>query len=79
VLLFELEAYCVVPRVCEVGESFGQIQHEEDDGIISDGDAELALFNFDQRRPACGRARSGDLCRDTPAPARILIALWGPS
>src|SRR5580692_8329987 len=71
-LCFKLQAYRIIPRVSEVGEPIRHAQHEQRDGIVSNGDAGRAFFNFDQCRPTYGRARGGDFCRNTAAPARIL-------
>ena len=58
-LFFELQADRIVLRVGEVGEPIRQAHHEQHDGIAADGNAGLAFFDFDQRRPADGCARGG--------------------
>jgi hypothetical protein len=50
-MLFQLHADRIVPRVDEVGEPIRQAQHEQYGGIAADGNAGLAFFDFDQRRP----------------------------
>lgn len=70
-LFFELQADRIVPRVGELGEPIRQAQHEQHDGIAADGNAGLAFFDLDQRRPADGCPRGGDFCWNAPPAARI--------
>jgi hypothetical protein len=71
VLFFQLQAHRIVPRVGKISEPIRHAEHKQDGGIVSYSDAGLTFFDFDQRRPAEGRARGGDFRRNTPAPARI--------
>jgi hypothetical protein len=71
-LFFKLQAYRIIPRVGKVSKPVRHAEHKQDDGIVSYSDARLAFFDFDQRRSADGRARSGDFRRNPAAAARIL-------
>jgi hypothetical protein len=71
VLLVKLEAYRVIPRVGQLGEPISHSHYEQDDGIVSNRDARLAFFDFDQGRPAYGCALSSDFCGNPPPPSRV--------
>src|SRR6266478_9212157 len=71
-LFFQLEAHRVIPRVGEVSEPIRDAQPEQDDGIVSNRDARLALFDLHQGRPADGRARGGNFRGNASPPPCIL-------
>jgi hypothetical protein len=72
VFRFQLKADRVIPRVSEVGEPIRHSQYKEDDGVVCHRNAGIALFDFDQRRPADGRARRSDRGGNPPPPPSIL-------